>query len=61
MSEIFCYVAHKDGVTRGVCSPLVGRRDLKDFLAEFAAKGYTLTPLASREDYLEFIKTAPVR
>lgn len=61
MSEIFCYVAHKNGVSRGVCSPLVGKRDLNKFLAEFAADGYTLTPMATREEFMKFTEHTPMR
>ena len=61
MSEVFCYVAHKNGVTRGVCAPAVGKRDLKKFMGEFAEDGYTLTPMATREEYLKFLETTPMR
>lgn len=61
MSEPWAYVAHKDGVTRGVCTPAVGKRDLKKFLADFASDGYTLTPVYNREEYLKFLDQIPMR
>ncbi len=60
MSEIWAYIAHKNGITKGVCSPEVGKRSLKEFLSDFAADGYTLTPVASREEFIKFTDHTPM-
>lgn len=51
MADIFAYVAHKDGKWAGVCSIFAGRKSLNDFLAEFAADGFTLQAVKDREEY----------
>ena len=51
MSEPFAYVAHKGGRCGGVCSSLAGKTSVKEFLAEFAADGFIVQPVATREEY----------
>lgn len=58
MSEPWAYVAHKDGKMGGVCSTSI-KPSLKEFLGEFAADGFTLHPVFSREEYLKFIDGMP--
>lgn len=57
MSDVWAYVAHKNGYWAGVCSPAVGKRELKEFLAEFAAEGFTLTPVFDRAEYNVLLDT----
>lgn len=59
MSEPWAYVAHKDGKMGGVCATSIRKPELKKFLGEFAADGFTLTPIFNREEYLAFIKDMP--
>jgi hypothetical protein len=49
MPKPFAFIAHKDNHWAGVCSPDVS--DLKDFLGDFAAEGFTITPVADRAEY----------
>jgi hypothetical protein len=55
MTDPFAYVAHKDGKWGGVCSIFAGRASVKEFLAEFAADGFTLQPVYSREEYVSLL------
>jgi hypothetical protein len=59
MSEPFAYVAHKDGKFGGVCATTISKKELKKFMGEFAADGFTLQPMATREEYLAFIEGMP--
>ena len=59
MSEPWAYVAHKDGKMGGVCATSISKASLKQFMGEFAADGFTLQPMANREEYLAFIKNMP--
>ena len=60
MNEPFAYVAHKDGRWGGVCSALAGKKSVKEFIAEFLADGFTIQPVATRDEYDELTtKLAP--
>lgn len=59
MSGPWAYVAHKDGKMGGVCATSISKKSLKEFMGEFAADGFTLTPMFSREEYMAFIKDMP--
>ena len=47
----WAYIAHKDGYFAGVASPSLPAKDLRDFLAEFAADGFSIMTVTSREEY----------
>lgn len=51
MSTPWAYIAHKDGYWAGVCSPEIGKRELTKFLGEFAADGFSIQTVMSREEY----------
>lgn len=59
MTKPWAYVAHKDGRWAGVCVCDFNQKSLNEFLEEFAADGFTLQPMANREEYLEFTKKMP--
>lgn len=56
MAEPFAYIAHKDNHWAGICSPEVGRKELKDFLGGYAADGFSITTAADRDEYDRIIK-----
>lgn len=51
MSEPFAYICHKDNHWAGVTSPAVGKKDLAKFLGEFAADGFSILTVKTREEY----------
>lgn len=55
----WAYVAHKDGRWAGVCACDIHKKSLNEFLEEFAVDGFTLQPMANREEYLEFTAKMP--
>lgn len=59
MGEPWAYVAHKDGKMGGVCATSISKKSLRDFLGEFAADGFTLTAVFSRDEYMKFIASMP--
>ena len=48
MSDVWAYIAHKDGYWAGVCCP---GKETADFLAEFVADGFAISTVFSREEY----------
>lgn len=53
MAKPFAYICHKDNHWAGVTSPDVS--DLKEFLGGFAAEGFSVTPVADRDEYQRMI------
>jgi hypothetical protein len=51
VSTPFAYIAHKDGYWCGVASPDLPAKDLRDFLGDFAADGFSIMTVNSREEY----------
>jgi hypothetical protein len=51
----WAFVAHKDGYWAGVCSPKVGKAELRKFLGDFAAAGFSITSVDNREEYVNLI------
>lgn len=47
----WAYIAHKDGYWCGVASPELPAKDLRDFLGDFAADGFSIMTVFSREEY----------
>jgi hypothetical protein len=48
---IWAYLAFKDNKWGGTCSPTISKKSLDEFFNEFAADGYTIKPVFSREEY----------
>lgn len=51
MSEPFAYICHRDNHWAGITSPAVGKRELKKFLGEFAADGFSIINVADRAEF----------
>ena len=47
----WAYITHKDGYWCGVASAEIPPKDLKDFLGEFAADGFSIMTVLSQEEY----------
>lgn len=56
MSEPWAYIAHKDGKIGGMIAGDAGKKNLKEFLGDFAADGFALQTVNSRAEYLAFIE-----
>lgn len=39
----WAYVAHKDGYWAGIISPDAGKKQISEFMADFAERGFTIT------------------
>jgi hypothetical protein len=48
---VWAFVAHKPGRIGGVISPELGKKQVSKFCGDFAAKGYSITPVYDREQY----------
>ena len=56
------YIAHKNGYWAGLAAGEMRQSDLRKFLGEFAANGFTITPVHSREEFdAELAKLRPWR
>ena len=55
MQMAWAFVAHKDGYWAGVCSPAVGKRELKKFTGDFVAAGFSITVVNSRDEYNDML------
>ncbi|HVR57583.1 MAG TPA: hypothetical protein VMT72_12235 [Pseudolabrys sp.] len=55
----WAFIAHKDGYWAGVCSGDLPKRELKRFLGDFAANGFSISTVNSREEYNAFL--APLK
>ena len=53
----WCYIAHKDGAWAGLIAGDSPKKDLRKFLGDFAADGFAIMPVSSREEYTEVLKT----
>lgn len=51
MTAAWAYIAHKDGYWCGVASPELPAKDLRKFLGDFAADGFSIMTVHSREEY----------
>ena len=51
----WAYIAHKDGKWGGVASASLPKKALGKFLARFAADGFLITTVESREEYTRFM------
>jgi phage FluMu gp28-like protein len=56
MSEPWAYIAHKDGMLGGMIAGDADKKNLKNFLGDFAADGFSIQTVSSRPEYLAFIK-----
>ena len=55
--EPWAFIAHKDGRWAGVAVGNLPKRDLKKFLGDFAADGFAIDTVFSREEYDAKLKT----
>ena len=53
----WAFIAHKDGYWAGVASAELPKRGLQKFLGDFAADGFSIMPVNSREEYDAALKT----
>lgn len=53
MSETtpWAFIAHKDGYWAGVASSTLPKKDLREFLGDFAADGFSIMTVYSRDEY----------
>lgn len=51
MGEVWSYICHKDGHWAGLVSPEVGKKELARFLGQFAAEGFSISSVASRDEF----------
>lgn len=54
--EPWAYIAHKDGKWAGVAAANLPRKDLSKFLGGFAAEGFAITTVYSRDEYNAVLK-----
>ena len=54
---VWAYVAHKPGHFGGVISPECGKKSVAKFCGDFAADGYSITPVYDREQYSAMLAT----
>lgn len=47
----WAFIAYKGEYWAGVCSAQVPKRDLKNFLGEFGADGFSITSVENRDEY----------
>ena len=47
----FAYIAHKDGMWAGLASASLPKKELRKFLGDFAADGFLITTVESRDEY----------
>ena len=53
----WAFIAHKDGYWAGVCTATLPKRELKKFIGDFVADGFSITTVDSREQYDATLKT----
>ncbi len=49
--EPWAFIAHKDGCWAGVAAANMPKRDLRKFLGDFAADGFAILTVNSRDEY----------
>jgi hypothetical protein len=47
----WAFIAHKDGYWAGVCTAQMAKRDLRKFLGDFAAEGFSIMSVNDRDEY----------
>lgn len=47
----WAFIAHKDGKWAGLASATLSKKELRKFLGDFAADGFLITTVESREEY----------
>lgn len=56
----WAFVAHKDGKWAGVAAADMPKKDLGKFICDFAADGFSIMPVASRDEWLEVSGRMPM-
>lgn len=47
----WAFIAHKDGCYAGIASAELPKRDLRKFLGDYAADGFSILSVNNREEY----------
>lgn len=51
----WAFIAHKDGYWAGIASATLPKRELRKFLGDFAAEGFSITTVEDRAEYERLI------